>query len=158
MFRVTIDDYDHVEVSEEEVRQADLIKVSPGKYHAIIGTKNYMLELSDLDLREKTMLLNINGRVFHIRIDDQLDLLIEKLGLARHSVKKSPPLVAPMPGLVVKVLAQPAMFIQTGDPLIVFEAMKMENVLKATQPGVIQEVKISPGQAVKQGEVLMTFE
>lgn len=158
MFRVTIDDHDHVEISEEEVQQANLIKVDDRKYHAIVGTKNYTLELTELDLRAKTMLLNVNGRTFHIHIEDQLDLLIERLGLDRHSTKKSPPLLAPMPGLVVKIMVQPGAAIHAGDGLVVLEAMKMENVLKATQGGVVQEVKVQPGQAVKQGEMLMSFE
>lgn len=158
MFRVTIDDHDHVEISEEEVRQTDFVQIGPGQYHAIIGTKNYSLELLELDLRAKTMLLNVNGRAFHIHIEDQLDLLIERLGLERHAVKKLPPLVAPMPGLVVKIPVHTGTAVNAGDALIILEAMKMENVLKAAQSALVLTIPVQPGQAVKSGDVLMTFE
>lgn len=158
MFRVTIDDHVHVEISEEEAHQIDLVQNGPTKYHAIVGTKNYSLELLELDLRAKTMLLNVNGRAFHIHIEDQLDLLIERLGLERHAVKKLPPLVAPMPGLVIKIPVQVGTDVNAGDALIILEAMKMENVLKASQSALVQSILVQPGQAVKPGDVLMTFE
>ena len=67
-------------------------------------------------------------------------------------------LKAPMPGLVVRVQVQPGEKVAAGDPLVVLEAMKMENELKAGAPGVVKSVRVAPGEAVEKGQVLVEFE
>jgi biotin carboxyl carrier protein len=62
-------------------------------------------------------------------------------------------LKAPMPGLVARVQVQEA-----GAPLVVLEAMKMENELKAAVPGVVKTIRVAPGEAVDKGQVLVEFE
>ncbi len=66
-------------------------------------------------------------------------------------------LKAPMPGLVVRVLAVPGQEVAKGASLVVLEAMKMENELKAAAPGVVDRVTVTPGQTVERGEVLVFF-
>ena len=66
-------------------------------------------------------------------------------------------LKAPMPGLVIRVQAEPGAAVAAGQSLVVLEAMKMENDLKATGPATIATVLVAPGQAVEKGEVLLTF-
>jgi pyruvate carboxylase subunit B len=65
---------------------------------------------------------------------------------------------APMPGLVVRVQAQPGEKVAAGDSLVVLEAMKMENELKAGASGVVKSVRVAPGEAVEKGQVLVEFE
>ena len=67
-------------------------------------------------------------------------------------------LKAPMPGLVVRVQVQPGEKVAAGAPLVVLEAMKMENELKAGAPGVVKSVRVAPGEAVEKGQVLVEFE
>jgi pyruvate carboxylase subunit B len=65
------------------------------------------------------------------------------------------PLVAPMPGLVVRVLVAPGETVAAGTPLVVMEAMKMENELRAPAAGVVSAVKTVAGKAVEKGAVLV---
>lgn len=74
----------------------------------------------------------------------------EKEGAAGGGVLK-----APMPGLVVRVPVAVGDAVQVGDPLVVLEAMKMENELAATGPGVVTAVLVSPGTAVEKGVPLV---
>lgn len=67
-------------------------------------------------------------------------------------------LKAPMPGLVVRVLAQPGQAVEPGQGLIVLEAMKMENELKARTAGRVRTVRAAAGQAVEKGQVLVEFD
>lgn len=67
-------------------------------------------------------------------------------------------LKAPMPGLVVRVQVQPGEQVAAGAPLVVLEAMKMENELKAGAPGVVKSVRVASGEAVEKGQVLVEFE
>lgn len=64
-------------------------------------------------------------------------------------------LVAPMPGLVVRIAVQEGDRVQAGTPLVVMEAMKMENELKAPVDGVVGPVRVRPGEAVEKGAVLV---
>ena len=67
-------------------------------------------------------------------------------------------LKAPMPGLVVRVAVEAGAKVEAGSPLVVLEAMKMENELRATAAGVVKGVTVKAGQAVEKGQVLVEFE
>lgn len=64
---------------------------------------------------------------------------------------------APIPGLVVRVCAADGEDVQQGQPLIVLEAMKMENELRAPRDGRVQHVRVQAGDQVSLGQVLMTL-
>lgn len=66
-------------------------------------------------------------------------------------------LVAPMPGLVVRVQVEAGQDVAAGAPVIVLEAMKMENQLKAAAPARIVAIRVETGQAVEKGQVLLEF-
>jgi biotin carboxyl carrier protein len=63
-------------------------------------------------------------------------------------------LVAPMPGKVVRVLAAPGDSVAQRQPVIVIEAMKMENELRASRDGTLTEVLVQEGQSVEAGMLL----
>ena len=67
-------------------------------------------------------------------------------------------LVAPMPGLIVRVNVAAGDAVQAGQGLIVMEAMKMENELRAPAAGKVKTVLVEPGKAVEKGAVLVDFE
>ena len=63
-------------------------------------------------------------------------------------------LLAPMPGGVVRVLAEPGATVTAGQPLVVLEAMKMEHTVVAPVDGTVTEVHVGPGDQVDTGQVL----
>jgi methylmalonyl-CoA carboxyltransferase 1.3S subunit len=65
---------------------------------------------------------------------------------------------SPVSGIVVKVAAQPGQSIQTGDILMVLEAMKMETNITAPVSGKIAAVKVNAGDSVQSGQVVVEFE
>jgi biotin carboxyl carrier protein len=65
------------------------------------------------------------------------------------------PLVAPMPGLVVRVSVAVGDEVSAGQGLVVVEAMKMENELRSTSAGVVTAVRAVVGAAVEKGAVLV---
>jgi biotin carboxyl carrier protein len=87
-----------------------------------------------------------------------VDLLLERLGMKNVGVKKVNNLKAPMPGLISKLLVKEGDEIKQGEPLLVLEAMKMENVFKAVADVKIKAIKVSEKQAVEKGAELITFE
>jgi acetyl-CoA/propionyl-CoA carboxylase biotin carboxyl carrier protein len=64
----------------------------------------------------------------------------------------------PMQGTIVKVLVEVGQTVSAGEPVVVLEAMKMENNVNADVDGTVAEVKASPGQSVAAGEVVVVIE
>ena len=67
-------------------------------------------------------------------------------------------LKAPMPGLVVRVLAEPGQPVAKGAGVVVLEAMKMENELKATTNAKVKAVRVQAREPIEKGQVLVEFE
>ena len=65
--------------------------------------------------------------------------------------------VAPMPGRIVKVLVKPEETVVARQPLVVVEAMKMENELRAPRGGTVTEVRVSEGASVEANAVLVVL-
>ena len=64
---------------------------------------------------------------------------------------------APIPGLIVQVLVQDGDEIIEDQPLMILEAMKMENEIRAMRSGIVRKVEVSAGQSVEQDAVLMVI-
>ena len=67
-------------------------------------------------------------------------------------------LTAPMPGLVLRVMVGEGQQVEAGAPLVVVEAMKMENELRAAAAGVVRRIHVSAGDAVEKGAHLVEIE
>ncbi|CAF0852041.1 unnamed protein product [Rotaria sp. Silwood1] len=65
--------------------------------------------------------------------------------------------VAPMPGLIDKILVEEGTHVTQGQPLLVMTAMKMEHVIKASKNGTIAKVNAQVGKVVKKGDILLTY-
>jgi acetyl/propionyl-CoA carboxylase alpha subunit len=62
---------------------------------------------------------------------------------------------APMPGQVLRVLVDVGQHISAGDPLVILEAMKMEQTLRASADGIVEAVLVKQGDVVAPGETLV---
>ncbi len=102
-------------------------------------------------------LVQRRGDRFEVEVVDERTHHIQRLVGAGTGHSGPAALKAPMPGLVVRVLVEPGQQVDTGQGLVVLEAMKMENELKASGPGVVATVPARAGQAVEKGQVLVTF-
>ena len=68
------------------------------------------------------------------------------------------PILAPMPGRIVKLLVKPGDTVTARQAVIVVEAMKMENELRSPKDGTVAEVRVSEGMSVEAGAVLVVVE
>ena len=67
-------------------------------------------------------------------------------------------IVAPMPGRIVKVLVKLDETVAARQPLVVVEAMKMENELRAPRAGIVADVRVTEGASVEANTVLVVLE
>lgn len=101
--------------------------------------------------------LEIGGARWEVEVVDERTRHIRSLTAGAERQRGPVTLRAPMPGLVVRVLAEPGQEVAAGAGLVVLEAMKMENELKAPAAGIVGGVRVGPGQAVEKGQVLVEF-
>ena len=120
--------------------------------------KENRVEIAHLDTDAKVAVIRINGRKYSMKLSDQFDKLLNDLGLQDLAIKKVSEIKSPMPGLVLDILVQPGDAIKKGDPVLVLEAMKMENIIKAQADVVVKSITTEKGVAVEKGQVLVKFE
>lgn len=136
----------------------DLIESGAGTFHLIRNHKSYLIQIENNFNDEKKVDLRINGKIVQVQLKSKLDSLLESMGLSQGGAKKINETKAPMPGLVLKVLAHEGQEVQKGDPLLVLEAMKMENIIKAPGNATVGKIMVNQGQAVEKNQVLLRFQ
>ncbi len=67
-------------------------------------------------------------------------------------------IVAPMPGRIIEIAAEPGQAVKKGDPLFMLEAMKMEHNVVAPFAGTVLEVRIGAGEQIGQSAVVVVME
>jgi len=100
-------------------------------------------------------LLDVDGTRFETEALDERLRAIRDLTAASAAASGPAPLVAPMPGLVVRVNVAVWDTVSAGQSLVVVEAMKMENELRAAGSGVVLSIRATPGSAVEKGAILV---
>ena len=62
---------------------------------------------------------------------------------------------APMPGLVLKIKIKEGDSVQAGQPLLIMEAMKMENAITASYNGTVARIYVREGDSISEGDLLV---
>lgn len=135
----------------------DISPIGPNTFHIIKDAKSYTAELVSANYEEKTFTFKINGVSQTVSVKDRFDLLLDKLGMSNTNIKKVNDVKAPMPGLILEIKVKPGQEVKKGDPIMILEAMKMENILKSPGDGVVKEVKVEEKQNVEKNQVLILF-
>ena len=106
----------------------------------------------------KQCTISVNGKNYELKLSNELDQLLLKMGMGKSKDNKMDVVKAPMPGLVLHILVEIGQSIEKGDSLIILEAMKMENIIKATGSGIVKAIKVSTKDAVEKNQVLIEME
>lgn len=119
-------------------------------------------ESHEVDIRfngdDNERIVFMQGTDISLRIEDyNLAQMRKRAGMAAGGAKESV-LAAPMPGLVVDVKVAVGDTVKRHQPLVVIEAMKMENILKAKTDGTVKAIYAERGKSVEKGEKLVEFE
>lgn len=136
----------------------DLLEVRDNTFHIIMNNKGYNAVLVSHNPEEKTMVINVNGNDYEISVKDKYDILLQQMGISAKSSATVNNIKAPMPGLIVNILAPAGTEVKKGDGLLILEAMKMENAIKSPRDGKVKKVNVELKQAVEKNQVLLEFE
>ena len=97
--------------------------------------------------------VSIGGKFARIEVLDELSSMAKHMRAEQNG--GSYVLLAPMPGLIVDIKVQTGDHVEVGTPLIVMEAMKMQNELTSETAGIVQEIHASKQDAVESGAKLL---
>ncbi|MCH8558794.1 MAG: biotin/lipoyl-binding protein [Balneolia bacterium] len=131
-------------------------RLDHSRYVLRVGTESHIL--SNVTINETQMEFTLDGEWYQADVKDDQMLLLDRLGFKVGSKSGEGVLKAPMPGKIVSVLADEGSEVQQGDPIIILEAMKMENELKAPSSGIIKKISVSAGESVEKNVTLLEIE
>jgi len=144
-----------VQIGEDSLRPVNYWPVLNGKAISIrIDDRLYLVHLTGLDSKGNLM-ATIDGRPVQLRVMDELKAqALESLG----ATGGTGTITADIPGLVVEIKVSEGQVVHQGDPVIVVEAMKMQNELCATVAGTVTAIPVQEGQTVTPGDPLVVIE
>ena len=140
-----------VRVGDVEHR-VDLTEPESGLYSLLVGDDSH-----EVVVRPTGDLVNVDlaGRRYEVEIQDPLTALAAGAGLERTGTQV---IRSVMAGRVLEVLVSEGDPVSQGDPLLVIEAMKMENEIRSPKDGQVQRILVEPGHVVETGAELVVVE
>jgi len=124
--------------------------------HLLAGGRSYQFAVQAGDRKGRWILATGAERFTADAVDERTRAIREMTGTVDDVADKT--IVAPMPGLVLKIEVAVGDAVRAGQGVVVVEAMKMENELKAPADGVVASIAVQPGQTVDKGATLITLE
>ncbi len=157
-YNIQVDKEFNFEWTSSENAAISIVPVDENTLSIIFNNNVYEVTCEAADINSKSFLVKVNGAFHKVTLQDDLDKLIRKMGMKIVSKRISDNIISPMPGLLRQVNVQVGDTLEAGHPVLILEAMKMENILKAAGNGIVKEIHVSPGQTVEKGQLLITIE
>jgi len=135
-------------------------------YNIQIGDKTFEVAIDDINKRP--IVAHVNGQEFLVspetsQVERTPAAAAQALPSAKAPLPGNPSLQdgvisAPLPGTVIEVFVKPGDTIETGQVVLIIEAMKMKNSIRSTQDGIVAAVLVSAGQTVAHKQTLVEFQ
>ena len=157
-FKALVNEIWSFELQPEAAEALDWVQTGPGTYHLLQDKNPFRIEIIQAEPGSKRYEIRVNGRSYRVALADDLDQQIAHMGFQKGSAQSVSRIEAPMPGLILSVHAATGDTVKTGDPLLILEAMKMENVILSPRDGVIKAISVKQGTTVDKKSLLVLFE
>lgn len=141
------------------VHHVDARRCAGGTWSLVIDNQSYDVELEVAGDNESEGCYNtlVRGEVVELSVMDERRA---RMGIVskKFAVDGPQTVTSPMPGKIVKIMVELDQEVEENQPLIIVEAMKMENELTSPRSGKIGRIDVEPGQAVDSNTALLTVE
>ena len=134
------------------VHVVDAFRHDYGTLSLLVDTRSHS---AMLDWRDTKVNVRLRHAVIPLELLDERKLRMRRAA-GKFTVEGPQAVTAPMPGRVSKLLVKPGDAVKAGQPVVVLEAMKMENELKSPRDGTVLEVLAREGDAVEARTKLCT--
>jgi biotin carboxyl carrier protein len=157
-YKLNVNNTFQFDVENDVVSQLDAVSVEKDKFHILKDSTPYQAEIITSDFINKTYTVKVNNSTYIVAIANALDMLIKEMGFEVGASKQVNVIKAPMPGLILEISVTVGQEVKENDPLLILEAMKMENSILSPRDGVIKSITMTKGAAVEKGALLIEFE
>ena len=131
---------------------ASVIEVKPGVFSVLMDSRSFTVYLSE----KNGALESFSATQRHLlSVADARD---RSVGSKKVAAAGPVEIRAQMPGKVIKLLVAPGAAVDSGQGVIVVEAMKMQNEMKSPKAGVVSRIRVAEGATVVAGEIMMVVE
>ena len=127
--------------------QLEAVEIQSGVYSVLMNNRSFVVGVGD----NNGFGVNVNGTPVSIELLDAVHLHLRELGWDSMQESKAGLVSAQIPGLITKIFKQIGESVTEGEPLLLIEAMKMENEIKCPVAGVVLKISVSEGQTVEKG-------
>ena len=156
-YDITIDKEKFI-LSSKDIASLDIVPMGNQQFHALRQDRSYKIKILNTDFANKTMTIEVNGNSYEMILADEYDQMVQKMGLLTTKTHKINNIKAPMPGLIIDVMASIGQKVESGTPLIVLSAMKMENIITSQGEGIIKSINVEVNDAVDKGQLIIEME
>lgn|SRR5574343_326736 len=157
-YKLLVNNSGSFELTESSLKNLDAVCIEQSKFHILKDNKPYKAEIVSADFIAKKYTIKVNNNTYEVAISDALDELIKSMGIERGRTKVVNAIKAPMPGLILEISVEVGQTVKENDPLLILEAMKMENSFLSPRDGIIKSIAVEKGNAVDKGQLLVEFE
>ena len=137
------------------------MKLQKSDYEEVNGIINLFfknkLHTVNMTKNKTAYRIDMQGSYKNITVANE-EILLQKKIKGTNSHRESQVLIAKMPGKIADILVKPKDKVVVGQPILIMEAMKMENEMRADSNTSIQSIKVKKGESVESGTVLVVFE
>gem|GEM_PF-76244 len=139
-----------------ETIQIKLYEDPNGFSYVLWKNKKYPLEIIEKNQNKYTVMLN--GVWHSFTIETPFSLKRKKFLESQAGTSSSVTIDAPMPGKIVEVLVEEGADVKAGEPILILEAMKMQNEISSHVDGVIRKIAIRQNDSVMKDDLLIEIE
>ena len=157
-YKLSVNNSNSFEFTESDLEKLDAVRIEKSKFHILNDSKPYQVEIISTDFIAKKYTVKVNNNTYEVAISNPLDELIKSMGIERGKTKVVNAIKAPMPGLILEISVEVGQSVKENDPLLILEAMKMENSFLSPRDGIIKSIAVVKGNAVDKGQLLIEFE
>jgi biotin carboxyl carrier protein len=127
-----------------------------GFTYLVYKNKKYLAEIIEKNQNKYTVMLN--GVSYSFSIESPISYKRKKY-LEKQQVKsKIESVMAPMPGKIIDLLVEENTQIKEGEPIVILEAMKMQNEINSHVSGKVKKIHVKQNDSVSKDEVLLEVE
>ena len=133
------------------------MKINGEKYDARIKKyKNYQVIVEVNGIDYEIELEKIDRRKTEIARSQKTQPALDVVKIPpKPAVTTAGSVLAPIPGLVLRILVKEGDSVKAGDTVLILEAMKMESEIVSTATGIIKKISVKEGMSVQEGETLI---
>lgn len=139
-------------------KRADIKIVEDDKGFSYIVYRNNKYHVEILEKNQNKYIVMINGVWYSFSIETPISYKRRKTLTRNGSASKVENVMAPMPGKIIDIMVEENSDIKEGEPIVILEAMKMQNEIVSNVNGKIRKINIKQNDSVMKDEIMIEIE